>query len=64
MPKGAGRPPRANAKRKTITMTMRYVHPAAEQKRLAAAKLETFRVNGLMVAASEEPAETGKGKMQ
>ena len=33
----------------SITMTMRYVHPAAEQKRLAAAKLETFRVNGLIV---------------
>jgi hypothetical protein len=41
----------------SITMTMRYVHPAAEQKRLAAAKLETFRVNGLMVAASEQAAE-------
>jgi hypothetical protein len=40
----------------SITMTMRYVHPAAEQKRLAAAKLETFRVNGLMVAASEQQA--------
>jgi hypothetical protein len=38
-------------------MTMRYVHPAAEQKRLAAAKLETFRVNGLIVAASEQAAE-------
>jgi len=41
----------------SITMTMRYVHPAAEQKRLAAAKLETFRVNGLIVAASEQTAE-------
>jgi hypothetical protein len=41
----------------SITMTMRYVHPAAEQKRLAAAKLETFRVNGLMLAASEQAAE-------
>ena len=41
----------------SITMTMRYVHPAAEQKRLAAAKLEKFRVNGLMVAASEQAAE-------
>jgi integrase len=41
----------------SITMTMRYVHPAAEQKRLAAAKLETFRVNGLIVAASEQAAE-------
>jgi integrase len=41
----------------SITMTMRYVHPAAEQKRLAAAKLETFRVNGLIVAANEQAAE-------
>jgi len=45
----------------SITMTMRYVHPAAEQKRLAAAKSETFRVNGLMAAASEQAVGTKMG---
>jgi hypothetical protein len=44
-------------------MTMRYVHPAAEQKRLAAAKLETFRVKGLMEAASEQAVGTKMGTM-
>lgn len=52
---------------------MRYVHPAAEQKRLAACeqaaeherlaatKLETFRINGSKEAASEQAvgARTG-----
>jgi hypothetical protein len=38
--------------------TMRYVHPAAEQKRLAAAKLESFRINGLIEAASEQAVGT------
>jgi integrase len=33
-----------------IQMTMRYVHPAEEQKRLAAGKLETFRQNGIIEA--------------
>ena len=33
-----------------IQMTMRYVHPAKEQKRLAAGKLETFRLNGIIEA--------------
>ncbi|MGC2089137.1 MAG: hypothetical protein WA638_06880, partial [Candidatus Acidiferrales bacterium] len=33
-----------------IQMTMRYVHPAEEQKRLAAGKLETFRLNGIIEA--------------
>jgi integrase len=33
-----------------IQMTMRYVHPAEEQKRLAAGKLETFRLAGIMEA--------------
>jgi integrase len=57
----------------SITMTMRYVHPAAEQKRLAAieqaaeqervaaAKVETFRINGLMKAASEQAVGTKMG---
>ncbi len=45
----------------SITMTMRYVHPAAEQKRLAAAKLETFRINGLIQAASEQALGTKTG---
>jgi hypothetical protein len=44
-------------------MTMRYVHPAAEQKRLAAAKLVTFRINGLMEAASEQAVSTKMGTM-
>jgi len=42
-------------------MTMRYVHPAAEQKRLAAAKLESFRINGLIQAASEQALGTKTG---
>lgn len=34
-----------------IQMTMRYVHPAEEQRRAAAGKLEAFRVDGLLQAA-------------
>jgi integrase len=34
----------------SIQMTMRYVHPAEEQKRFAARKLETFRQAGLLEA--------------
>src|ERR1700719_4445770 len=45
----------------SITMTMRYVHPAAEQKKLAAAKLESFRINGLIEAASEQAVGTKIG---
>ena len=33
-----------------ITMTMRYVHPAEEQKRVAAGKLEGFRLAGIVEA--------------
>jgi hypothetical protein len=33
---------------------MLYAHPAAEQKRLAAATLETFRIDGLMEAGTEQ----------
>jgi hypothetical protein len=31
-------------------MTMRYVHPAEEQKKLAAGKLEEFRTAGILQA--------------
>ena len=34
----------------SIQMTMRYVHPAEEQKRFAAGKLETFRQAGILGA--------------
>jgi integrase len=34
----------------SIQMTMRYVHPAEEQKRLAAGKLENFRIAGMVKA--------------
>ncbi len=37
----------------SIQMTMRYVHPAEEQKRAAAAKLETFRLAGIVEAAEK-----------
>ncbi|HKV63300.1 MAG TPA: hypothetical protein VJO16_15415 [Candidatus Acidoferrum sp.] len=41
-----------------------HCHPAAEQKRLAAAKLETFlRINGLIQAASEQALGTKTGTM-
>jgi integrase len=35
----------------SILMTMRYVHPAAEQKRVAMEKLEKFRAEGIINAA-------------
>jgi integrase len=34
----------------SIQMTMRYVHPAEEQKKFAAGKLETFRQAGILEA--------------
>jgi len=34
----------------SIQMTMRYVHPAEEQKRFAAGKLESFRLAGIVEA--------------
>jgi hypothetical protein len=34
----------------SIQMTMRYLHPAEEQKRFAAGKLELFRIAGIMEA--------------
>ena len=36
-----------------IAMTMRYVHPADEQKRLAIGKLETFRLDGMPQAVEK-----------
>jgi integrase len=36
----------------TIQMTMRYVHPAAEEKRLAMNRFERFRAEGLIHAAT------------
>jgi integrase len=36
-----------------IQMTMRYVHPAEEQRRAAAGKLETFRIEGLQEAVKK-----------
>jgi hypothetical protein len=43
-------------------MTMRYVHPAARQKRLGAAKLESFRIDSFIEAASEQAMGTKKSK--
>ena len=44
----------------SIQMTMRYVHPAEEQKRLAAGKLETFRLNGILDAVERNQGVTTK----
>jgi hypothetical protein len=38
----------------TIQMTMRYVHPAAEQKRIAIEKFESFRAEGVIAAATAQ----------
>jgi integrase len=38
----------------SIQMTMRYVHPAAEQKRLAMEKFERFRAEGVISAAADQ----------
>lgn len=43
-----------------IQMTMRYVHPAEEQKREAAVKLEAFRLAGIMDAAEKNHGVTTK----
>jgi hypothetical protein len=42
-------------------MAMRYVHSAADQKRLAATKLESHSINGLIEAASEQAVGTKMG---
>ena len=39
-----------------IQMTMRYVHPAEEQRRAAAGKLEAFRIHGLLQAIEKSRA--------
>ena len=36
----------------TIQMTMRYVHPAAEEKRQGMEKFERFRTQGVISAAA------------
>jgi hypothetical protein len=41
-----------------IKMTMRHVHPAEEQKKIAAGKLEAFRVAGIMQAIEKTRALT------
>jgi integrase len=38
----------------TIQMTMRYVHPAAEQKRIVIEKFERFRTDGVINAATKK----------
>ena len=40
-------------RRTNIRMTILYVHPAEEQKRLAAEKLKTFRLAGIVEAAKK-----------
>jgi integrase len=40
----------------SIQMTMRYVHPAAEQKRVAIEKFEKFRAEGIISAAAARPS--------
>ncbi len=40
-------------------MTMRYVHPAAEQKRVAMGKFETFSAEGIISAAIAEKSHGG-----
>jgi integrase len=42
----------------SIQMTMRYVHPAEEQKRFAAGKLETFRLTGMVEAMEKSRQAT------
>jgi integrase len=40
----------------SILMTMRYVHPAAEQKRTAMEKFEKFSAEGIISAATTQPS--------
>jgi len=42
----------------SITMTMRYVHPAEEQKKIAAGKLEAFRIAGIVKAVEKSRGVT------
>jgi len=41
----------------SIQMTMRYVHPAAEQKRMAIEKFERFRAEGIINAAAAQQSQ-------
>jgi integrase len=41
----------------SILMTMRYVHPAAEQKRIAIEKFEKFRTEGVISAAAAQQSQ-------
>jgi integrase len=41
----------------SIQMTMRYVHPAAEQKRIAIEKFEKFRAEGIISAAAAQQSQ-------
>jgi hypothetical protein len=41
----------------SILMTMRYVHPAAEQKRLVMEKFEKFRAEGIIGAATTQQGQ-------
>lgn len=42
----------------SIQMTMRYVHPAEEQKKIATGKLETFRIAGIIQAIEKNRGVT------
>jgi hypothetical protein len=39
----------------SIQMTMRHVHPAEEQQKIAPGKLEAFRIAGIVQAYREKP---------
>jgi integrase len=41
----------------SIQMTMRYVHPAAEQKRVAIEKFEKFRTEGIINAVAAQKSQ-------
>jgi integrase len=42
----------------SIQMTMRYVHPAEEQKKIATGKLEAFRIAGIVQAIEKSQSVT------
>ena len=42
----------------SIQMTMRYVHPAEEQKKIATGKLEAFRIAGIAQAIEKSRSLT------
>jgi hypothetical protein len=42
----------------SISMTMRYVHPAEEQKKIATGKLEAFRIAGIVQAIEKSRGVT------